>query len=276
MVVYGFSVLGCTRNPVVAEVGSLQIHRQDVNQRNQVIHFYFPQETREMGLEQLVSAYTTAQVLINNGQVISVQTLEDEAQRIDQNSLMPDKLQQIKAIFAKDHLAYLRVYVLPTYAERIIYYGFFLNNAQIQAHSLKQAQEFLHRVEGDQTKFAEIAADHHYPTQGVTLSRQTGLQFGVGDESPPTSDVPSEIQNKLKKEQLIETERWRHEIIATTHPGHLYNKVIDHGEAWMIVRYLGVSGPHHDQHKFMAAFLPKEDFNTWFTAERKKVRTRTF
>src|SRR5690349_1734016 len=87
--------VGCTGG-LIAEVGSFKISKKDVEFRNQVIQIYYPNETRKLGRDQLVNAYITAQILINNGHALDKAVLVKERERIDKTTLMPEMLNRIK------------------------------------------------------------------------------------------------------------------------------------------------------------------------------------
>ena len=127
---------GCfSQDKPLAQVGNHTITAHDADYRNQVISFYYPEEKRQLGLDQLIRAYRTAEILANNGHAITPEVIENEVKRIDTQTRDPAGLAKIKAIFGEDQAAYRKIFVVPVYAERMIYFSFFLYHPEIQAPS---------------------------------------------------------------------------------------------------------------------------------------------
>jgi hypothetical protein len=117
--------VACFRNPVVAKAGRFEIHQKDIDYKEKVIHYYYPNHEPGNALPQLVNSYTNAQILENNGYRIDEKLLEAEEERIDKNTKDPISLKEIKAIFGSDVASYRRVYILPTLADRLVYSDLF-------------------------------------------------------------------------------------------------------------------------------------------------------
>ena len=66
-----FLLTSCTRNNPVVKVGDYTLMEKDAHYRSAVIKIYFPDDNRDLGLDQLVRAYTYAQILKNHGREIT-------------------------------------------------------------------------------------------------------------------------------------------------------------------------------------------------------------
>ena len=85
------------------EVGGIQITEADITLRDEVEKIYNPRDTRKLGKAKLVKGQTFAQILGKYGRKITRDQLVAEAKRIDQATLLPQKLNQIKEVFAEDY-----------------------------------------------------------------------------------------------------------------------------------------------------------------------------
>lgn len=270
---------GCaTSEPSVLVIDGYRITKTAISQRDEVARIYYPQNTTSVGLKQLSDAYLTASVLRRNGHEIDDVVLQKEAERIEKNTLMPEMLARIQAIFGKDREAYKMVFVLPTYAERTIYFDFFLRNSALQANSRRVAEEFLRRALASPQRFAELVAADKKTLAPFTVSLHEGIKWQNTDESaaqvsgagaremPP--GLSKEIAARQERTQSAEGKRWIQDIVNNLKPGEIWNAVLDAGEQWQIVRY---KGPKGDAHALEAVFFAKADFQKWFDAEKSQV-----
>ncbi len=241
-----FWSVNCSRPKVIAIVGSYKISEKDVQYRNQVFKNYFPEDKRELGKEELVRAFTLAQILKNNAQPLDDAILEKEAKRIDEKSQMPGRLQQLKAIFGSDRDAYLRCFVLPVYVERTLYYEFFLKNAAIQKESLKEAEDFLHKAVTSKNAFAVLKKLERF-----SVSRDAKLQT---------------------QGFVVDNERWLQGVVPQVKVGQVFPKIIDYGEHWMVAKLQSTTPKNKTPvYHFEAALFPKRDYSSWLEAEKQKV-----
>jgi hypothetical protein len=81
------------QSPTIAQVGSYSITQQDVDLQEQILRLSYPQyqgDLKQAALKQLTDSFTFAEVLKNNGQPITPETLKKESDRIDKTTLMPE------------------------------------------------------------------------------------------------------------------------------------------------------------------------------------------
>ena len=275
------------RLTAIAQVGDYSITAQDVKYKNAITQIYYPEEKRDLGLQLLIKSYTTAQILKNNGHEITESILATESARIDKNTLRPEMLAQIKAVFSGDERAYQQVYILPIYAERVLYYEFFLHDASIQAPAKQLAEEFLQSALKSPPGFEAIATKSSTKTASFTVSRSRGIEWSqspkqtLKDLLPPTAanNAPADVQMKTSagsnsKSISEEGQKWIQEVVNTLKPGQVFPKVIDRHDMWMVTRFVGISEEEKDAYHFVGAMFPKADFTAWETEEKKRVVIR--
>lgn len=272
----------------IAQVGDYVISAQDVAWKNAVTRVYYPQENRDVGLQLLTAAFTTAQILKNNGQEITNEILNKENTRIDKQSLRPEMLATIKSIFEGDEKGYLRIFVLPVYAERTIYYDFFQHSEVIQAASKNVAEQFLRRVIASPSQFHNLAHRASLQPRPLTVSAKFGLEWEspekkLGRSVPKIVDAsgtPADIQQKFNSNvptsaMSEEGQRWIKDVVSTTSPRHVFEKVIDHGEQWMVAFYLGKHKSQKGAHVFDIIMFAKADFGKWSAEQTRLVKVIT-
>jgi hypothetical protein len=105
--------------PVVAIVGSQRLDEADLERRVRVVLLYYPQaNARRAALAQMVEAALALEGLRQRGIGLGDREVEEEADRIERQTRAPHRLADIKAVFASDREAYLRVFVRPQLALR--------------------------------------------------------------------------------------------------------------------------------------------------------------
>jgi hypothetical protein len=259
------------------------ISRRDAEYRDEIIRFYFPEDKRKLGLEQLINSYTNAQILKHVGHDITPEVLQKEEERIDKNTLQPKKLEQIKAIFAGDSAAYRRVYILPTYADRVIYYEVFAREPRFHEESLKRAEQIRDEARKTGSPLAALAKKHGYSFSEFTVSREKGVEWklpaeisDLPPEMPTTMDpsVQASLKQRERNQQSVEGEKWIREIISPLKPGEVAQQIINLQEHWQIVRFLKKSG--QDRYEMESLAVNKANYNEWFEKEKAKVAIKRY
>lgn len=271
------SFFACTRSKVVAKIGDREISSRDVEYRDKVIRFYYPQETRSLGLKQLTEAYIGAQILANYGRPITEKVLDDEVARIDKNTKMPAALEEVKAIFGKDTEAYRKIYVLPVYVNRVIRFELFSGDKRIQGESLRRAKEFVSRALAGNFRKEGEASGGKFVEFEVSRDEITWKGEGASVKPPPgPGDLPGKLLEDRKAAEAAEASLWVDQIVKTLKPGSVYSDVIDKGEKWLAVRYVKPVKGKKDRYALEGVFFPKENYSAWLEKERAKVTVQSF
>lgn len=278
------------KNPVWAEVGDYKITKEEAQYRDRVIRIYYPQDTRRLGLQQLIGSYIHAQILKNNGAEITEETLIKEEARIDKQTLVPETLSKIKGIFGPDIKSYRRVFILPTYADRVIYFEFFLRDPKVHGKLLTNAEDFLKAAKEKPEEMRSMAEAKLYPITHFTVSQKEGLQAEKtekdkkkekddpmhagqqqqGSKAPPELDARFRAQMEEQREE--EAKKWINDILKPLKQGEVYGKLVDQSQQWYVVRNLGPVPKKKDTYQFDAVIFPKADYGEWSEAETKKVK----
>ncbi len=267
----------CTKSKVLARVGSLAITEEDVRLRDQVIQFYYPSTDGSHGLEQLKQSFLNAEILANNGMTVTREVLEKEADRIEKTTLMPDKLKEIKAIFGRSTDKYLHVYVLPTYADRVIYFEFFPSNHGIHAPRFNDANQYLQAA----MKGKAPAVSSEVKKVKFRLTPELGLDFipvatVKGPRAPDARNAPSEasakgmpesVQKKLQDAGQTRSvyQQWQEKIIPETQVSKYIPEVIDMGDHFLVAK-------RTKENEFEGFLFPKENYEKWHEAEARKIK----
>lgn len=276
------------------EVGRYSLTEKDIQYRQKVALVYYPLEKDpHLGLLQLKKAYSLAEILARHGRPITEQVLNSEEYRIEQNSKDPITLKKIIDLFNGDKESYRRVFVLPTYAERVIYFDFFLNNFKIHEKAHQYAVDFYTKIKSDPKNFFKMAAQLGYKKSLLTISKKYGFQWQAESSIKQNSNLKSsstsqtvidlsseavaaktqrhKIEEEAKLIEVNEAAHWITEIASPTKPGEVVEKIIDRSEVYMVVRYLGPKRANGDQYNFEVVLFPKINFANWLNEEMRKV-----
>ncbi|NDC24824.1 MAG: hypothetical protein EBZ49_11970, partial [Proteobacteria bacterium] len=137
------SFIGCTRNSVVAEVGSYKITKKEVSLRMKAMSVFSPQQNEKMSLEQLIRSYTLAEVMKNRGVKSFDASVEEEAKRIAETSKSNPKIAEVKKTFGRDEEAFMKLFVLPMMADRLAYLDGYLKDEGFHKKQKEKANSFL-------------------------------------------------------------------------------------------------------------------------------------
>jgi hypothetical protein len=277
LIIYYFFIA----NPVLSQVGSITITKNDSKFRNKVIQAQDPNEKRDIGLHQLTEAALNAEILRRNGHVINRDVLVKEAERIEKTTLMPEKLREIKKIFGNDYESYLNDYVLPVYANRVIYFEFFLHDQKIQYASLFKAHEILKEILSSGGNMDSVEKKHGLKSAKAWFSVQFGRQWikeknkeldetsygmqnGMSEAPAPVRNaLQSNLQNNSASQKMVT------DIFSKLKPGQVFDQPIDAHETWEIVKLLK---KEKNRYMIQVLTLPKEDFESWYQKEKESVR----
>lgn len=115
----------CNKNeraPVVA--GNNKITRNDISNRIKIEKIYDSQFVDTTGVIVQLIRFSLSELILNQmDKEISLSDLKREAERIDENTKMPGKLNRIKKIFKKEK-EYLNVFVKPVLVEKTLQKSF--------------------------------------------------------------------------------------------------------------------------------------------------------
>jgi hypothetical protein len=260
---FGFlvtSTMGCSQNPVIAKVGRYAITKKDFEYRNQITALEYPSRNEDIGLQQLVKSYTLAEILQRNGHAITEQTLDQEEIRIDTHTRDRPMLEKIKAIFKGNRPAYRKVYILPVYAGRTIYFDFFLNDPKIQAPSKVLASELLAEAIKNPSSFDRLTDARDLKYIDLSISESGGIQERRANRSKEIHEPRNDQQ------QNEETKFWIETVLGGAVPGKMVNRVVDHRENFILVKYISFI-KKNKSHQIQVVLIPKTNYQKWLDSQ---------
>jgi len=235
---------GCTAEKAVVKIGDEVLTQKEIAFRNRLIRYQNPKEERELGLSQLLKAYHYAAILKKIGYPVTPAQIKAEKERIDQKTLMPDRLAAIKGLFKGDEASYLRVFVLPTLVERVLYYDIFLKDEKIQHLAFQSARDLIQELQSPKSSWKKSLSQ-----RGLA---SVSLRVG-GDELSKTDPTPSAGPTIT-------------EIISKSAPmkvGEVFPAPIDAGERLLVVIFRGKSKVKSGGDLVDVVVFPKLNFSEW-------------
>lgn len=275
------AIYGVLHERPVATVGETEIYRKDVEYRDQIVKIYYPQESRKMGLFQLVKSVRNIEILKNQGIEFGDNMVAAEFQRMKAESKDPKTLEQIRHVFGDDEKAFYRDFVLPNLADHYIYFNFFLIDEGLQAESLKQAKDFIKLASRKNEKsFKVLAGEKNIKAKGLTLSLTRGMlwetekrirneNFKNLKRSQP-APVDPKVAEYLNADTIKDAEVWHKKIIKNMDPGDVFGEPVGMGESFVVIHYL--EKVNKDDYKLEVAFFPKLDYGSWYKKESALVK----
>lgn len=272
----------CHSEKPIAQVGDYSLLQSDLDCREEIVKITFPEYKEKAGLRQLVSAYEKAQILKNFGKEISQTDIQAEKKRIDASSLMPDKLSQIKKACGGDGKTYERAFIVPTIAERRLYFEFFLQDPSLHPEAHEKALSIKKEAMENPKGFKLVAEKHKLRVVPLEVSLTEGVRPVQPERKNPASGLrkglfgsPQQgLSNKVEKavaaDKNQEAQKWINEIVTSLKPGQVFNKVINKDHYFLIVRLVGPTPNKSDSYLFDSIGVPKPNFDDWLSAQKSK------
>jgi hypothetical protein len=266
--------IGCSKP--IARVGRYEITSRDAELRREVALAFYPDlKEKSVGAQQLISAFTTAEILASRGMDLSDAALEREAARIDSSTRDPERLERIKAIFGRNRAAYLKDFILPTLVERSIYFDYFRNDPSLRDQALERPRAMIERVRSGKRGFAEAAKDLGVKPIRVSVTRSEGFRMdgekpepaGAGAENPRVT----EMRERMKQATLDEAARWIEGLLSKLKRGETFAEPVPYFESWAALRLDRVVTKGTSYRVTLAVF-PPADFQKWFDEAKRSVK----
>lgn len=271
-------------NRTLMQVGDYTIKSNDTKFKDKINNIFYPNNKESYGLSQLEKSFVYAQILKNNGLEITESMIRQEEMRINQNTKDPERLKEIQKLFGDDIESYRKVFILPTLAERVLYYDYFSNNPKAQEKSIAKANAVLTEIKNGKKNFKAVAQEMSLGYQVFTASKNDGIIYlnqpetyeqdsGIKDISKK-QQVPLNIQKQLDEERKLQTielaKFWIDKIAPSVKPGQIVEPPINFGETWIIARYS--KRINSNTHQFETISIPKDNFDEWLRAEKEKIK----
>ena len=250
---------GCSDD--LCRVGSTRISAKDLSLRAKVSEIYYPGSAKDyVALSQLIKGNLALEILRSSGHPVDAPVLESEAKRIDENTKAPEMLAKIKSVYGADRKTYLRTFVAPVYAERMLYSDVFLKSPDIHAATRTQAEALLREVSQAPASFSKIAQQSGAPVALLRISRSKGIRPDQNQRMQHTAEPIG-----------IEQAKYIIPLLAKLSPGNMLPQPIDSQETFQVMRFMKKAGPDFIVE---AATNPKRTFDDWFWEQAPKVHTR--
>lgn len=261
----------------MVSVGDYKLTEKDVRQNAEIVALMYPDAPKdESALDNLIFKYISAEILRLNGHPIDETTLAKESARIDKDTQAPETLAKIKAVFGGDKKAYERVFVLPTYADRTIYFGFFLGNDRIQARPMRDLQEILAGAKANPKRLEELAKEHGKSVVKLEYSEKDGINTRGHKYKPTPMEMHTEPEQvraavaQAKAQALgAEAQYFRAQKAFGAAPGKVLAEPLARAEYWLVLRVAGKSG---GKLLLDGVVIEKENFGSWMEGQKTRVK----
>jgi len=250
---------GCSSE--TARVGSIAISREDLSQRAKVSEIYYPGSGKAyVALSQLIKGNLSLEILRSLGKPVDDVALQSEAKRIDENTKAPETLAKIKAVYGTDHAAYLRTFVSPVYAERMLYGEVFLKSLEIQSAAKVRVEAMIRNAAASPASFLSIAKQESFQTAQLRISNKKGI-------------IPFKNKPFLNHAEPVAVEQAARllPLLAGLAPGKVLPQAIEWPESFQALRLIQRAG---SDVVVESAVLPKQSFDDWFWEKAANIPVR--
>lgn len=246
--------------PSVAQVGDRAITADMLARRGRQIDIYYPGQSRpDSALAQLIQGYLAVELLRREGIDLDRRAWIAERDRIERDTRDRDRLEQIKAIYADDEEAYLRVGILPDFARsRLLRHH--RATARFGEPARAAAAALLDEVAANPATFAARAEVRGAAVTHLIVDPSAGLRPVGADAAPP--DDAAIAGDRAAAARLIA-------LLVDLPPGHVHPRTLETPDSFDAVRLVRrhLDGSIEVE---LAAFA-RPDFDAWFWTQAHDV-----
>lgn len=277
---------------VMATVGKRKITRGDLKLRTKEQKLENPASvlTDEIIYHQLIRANTYAELMAQNGRPVDDKILDSERQRIERESLMPEKLKEIRAIFPTNE-DFLHAYVLPVYVNRVLYFDLYVNGSQFHQAELARLNQFRAEVveaiptQGGDAGFRALTLERGLQYSEVIATRANlrpanlpeGLRKHSNRMPPNDPKIPANVQKAAlgtDPKSASDSERLVDELLTKLAPGG-FTPVVEWQSQFTLFRLQAKKpGDARGEYRLQAATINKAPFDKWVAGEARKLEIK--
>jgi hypothetical protein len=261
-------------SPQIATVGNFAINEDDFLARTKILSLDDTSQAQSNALYQLCMTYCFENIAQQYKYTLTDEMLLQESERIDSTSLLPEKIQQIKAL-CKDEKQYRQVYLKADLYPRWVEYQFDNNNALHYPKAEVANEVFTQALLNDEVFEKDTFLTYPIYTFWVTPN---GIEPFIKQEEVPNNTMQYE-NTALKKsvikkvEATLQTKKNQMTnelliLLSELEEGQLHPRVIDTPKSFWILRH---SGKYETKYKVKVINVPKLDFYIWLEQEIKKI-----
>jgi len=254
-------LVGCNRNPTLVEVGSVQIGKKDVEMRRRAMSVFSPQLSQKIALEQLIRSYTLSELLKKKGVNNLDASVEQEAKRFTESGKSNPKIAQVRKVFGSDEQTFRKVFILPMLADRVAYMDGYLKDSEFHKTQKQKADDFLTEVQKNPKGFEALAKKNGYVLKKGWLDSEKGLLWEPPRE-PASSNLPG---------GTFIADQWKRSVLNQLDPGKIASTFIEQGNAWVLLKKIGLSSSSKGSTEIAAVVVVREPFNVWIEKNRGLV-----
>ncbi len=254
----------CTRNKILAEVGSLPITKADVDLRLKAMTVFSPQQSETIALEQLIRSYTIAEVLKKKGLSELDKKIDAEAKRIDESAKANPKMAEVRKVFGRDNSAFKKIFVLPMMADRLAYTEGYLKDEDFHKPQREKGENFLAEVQKSGGSFEEIAKKYGFLSKRGIIDPVKGLVWDA-DKSSAVGNLPS---------GPFIAQQWKKVALDATAPGKVTGKLIDQGNFWVALKNSSTAAKNKGSTQITAVIIHRDPFSAWLEKNRTAITVK--
>ena len=254
----------CTRNKTLAEVGSLNITKNDVDLRMKAMAVFAPQQNESIALEQLIRSFTIAEVLKKKGLKDLDKEIDAEAKRIEDSAKGNPKMAEVKKTFGRDEASFKKIFVLPMLADRLAYTEGYLKDEDFHKAQKEKANQFLAEMQKSSGSFEETAKKYGFLYKKGSVDPVKGLVWDA-DKNSGNVNLPS---------GPFIAQQWKKAALDNTASGKVASSLIDQGNFWVALKNNGLASKDKGHMQIAAVAIFREPFGAWLEKNRSAVTVK--
>jgi hypothetical protein len=228
---------------------------------------------------RLIEGYLAAEILARLGKPIAEKDLDAEVARIDRNTLMPDRLKELKDLFGGETTrGYRDLAILPDFANRRFFFEVFPQADDIHRERREKAEAVRRALAaaGPSADFEAVAAeDPLWRFERALFSPARGFYRAEEEDRAPApvgADVPAEVARAAAPEPDRPSARYEQEVFADLPAGEVCRRVVPLRDGYLLLRWTGWKDEGGKVRRIERLYLPKRDAHDYFYEQAKGIR----
>lgn len=256
----------------IARIGQQTISLAAWNTRTELLRIDSMPQAESYALYQLLKMYCYEAIAQKYGYPLTDTMLQAEAKRIDSTTLMPDRLQQIKALCGSPVL-YQEVFVKESLYPRWLKVCFDRDEKQ-HRNKAEQATALFTRALLEPHLFASdsclafwLDPNHLQPVLKMVPTADSSAAHFIDQTKKQNTQVQMQVESQMQTQENAIAQQL-YQLVRKLKEGQLHPRVLEMPQAFWILKHCGQDG---EKYKINVLEIPKNDFSQWIEQEIRQI-----
>lgn len=258
---------GCSKQRVVAQVGSVSIKQGQQELRLKMVQQLNPAMTSEMALNQLIHAAKLSQVLDSLGIITTEDEIDTKFESLKEQASKNDAIANLLKKFG-GHKEFKTLYVKPLLEGEKIHFAGFSKDTAFQSSQTQPLEKILAETLSDPSTLEDLSSKYQTSLhKGKVDVKGAGLIWNSIRQVASPHSLPSGLGIARK---------WYHEFLKEAADGQMINRVESLGDFFVVIRKDHSLEKEPEVFQVTVAALRKKTFSDWINEKMAPIKVDRF